>query len=121
MVSTCSGFTLERVIVRDADVFFTIVVADVATSTVIPFVKVIGGRANQKSVAVVAFIAVLLHSNVMLLPAFALNSIAGALSAEQYIVAAPLSFSLLLPLMVILLIFYYILRNYCLLFLNWAK
>ena len=90
--------------VSGADVFFSIGAADVTISTVMPLLNVTGDKAIQKSVAVVAFIAVLLHSNVMLLPAFSPNSIVGIPSAEQFIVAVPLSFSSLLPLMIICLI-----------------
>ena len=73
-------------------------------STVIPLLNITGGKAIQKSVEVVAFIIVLLHSNVILLLAFSPNSMVGIPSAEQFIVASPLSFSLLLPLIIILLI-----------------
>ena len=90
--------------VSDADVFFSIGAADVTISTVMPLLNVTGGKAIQKSVAVVAFIAVLLHSNVMLLPALELKLMVGSPLAEQFTVASPLSFSLLLPLITISLI-----------------
>ena len=90
--------------VSGADVFFSIAVAEVTISTVIPLLNVTGGKAIQKSVTVVAFIAVLLHSNVILFPASELNLMVGSPLAEQLTVASPISFSPLLPLMIICLI-----------------
>ena len=103
-VSTFMGFTFERVIVSGAEVFFSVVAAEVTISTVIPLLKVTGGMAIQKSVDDVAFIVVLLHSNVMLFPASELNLMVDSPLDEQLTVASPLSFSLLLPLITICLI-----------------